>query len=91
MKNVFLRAVVCPFTNGQTCKRTNNLPIDTNLSFCLFTIEKIPALCQVYGACKGTDYLSKDSLSLFSQIYQYVKGQKEAVKIPAIMKLSGKK
>ena len=26
MKNMFLRAVICPFTNGQICKRTNNLP-----------------------------------------------------------------
>ena len=28
MKNVFLRALICPFTNGQICKRKNNLPID---------------------------------------------------------------
>ena len=28
MKNMFLRAIICPFTNDQICKRTNNLPID---------------------------------------------------------------
>ena len=28
MKNMFLRALICPFTNSQICKRTNNLPID---------------------------------------------------------------
>ena len=28
MKNMFLRAHICPFTNGQICKRTNNLRID---------------------------------------------------------------
>ena len=28
VKNMFLRTHICPFTNGQICKRTNNLPID---------------------------------------------------------------
>ena len=28
MKNMFLRALICPFTNSQICKRTNNLPFD---------------------------------------------------------------
>ena len=28
MKNMFLRALICPFTNSQICKRTNNFPID---------------------------------------------------------------
>ena len=27
-KKMFLRAHICPFTNGEICKRTNNLPID---------------------------------------------------------------
>ena len=28
MKNKFLRALICPFTNSQIWKRTNNFPID---------------------------------------------------------------
>ena len=28
IENMFLRAHICPFTNGLICKRTNNLPID---------------------------------------------------------------
>ena len=28
MKNMFLSAQICPFTNSQICKRTNNWPID---------------------------------------------------------------
>ena len=28
MKNMFLRALICPFTNSQFCKTTNNLSID---------------------------------------------------------------
>ena len=31
MKNVFLRALICPCTNGQICKRTNNLSIDKKI------------------------------------------------------------
>ena len=42
------------------------------------------------GNLQKEDYLSKDRLSLFLQIYRSVKGQIEAVKIPVIMKLSGK-
>ena len=28
MKKMFLRALICPFTNGQICERTNNLRND---------------------------------------------------------------
>ena len=77
MKNMFLRAVVCPFTNGQTCKRTNNLPIDINLSFCPFTIEKIPALCQVYEAAKGQIIYQRTAYLYFHRFTNMLKDRRK--------------
>ena len=36
IKNMFLRAVICPFTNCQICERTNNSPIDLICRFVNF-------------------------------------------------------